>query len=139
MISKLFHVGVLSVLFLFTACQEFIHDSFDTYTGTIINESGQPVAGVELVFTQDLDFTDFQNPRSKSVIYRVITDSSGKFKFVLPSKNFDNFYYLQIKPPYKFEVDFGGEKDFRNFIEAFPSDQDPFGVVSLGDLKVVEK
>ena len=139
MISKLFQVGVLSSLFLFTACQEFIHDSFDTFSGRVVNESGQPISGVELVFTQDLDFSDFENPRSKSVIYRMITDSSGKFKFVLPAKNFDNFYYIQINQPYLFEVDFGGEKEDRNFIFVSSTERDAFGVVSLGDLIVVEK
>ena len=139
MISKLFHIRVLSVLFLFTACQEFVHDSFDTFSGRVVNQSGLPLSGVELVFTQELDFTDFQNPVSNSSIYTIKTDISGRFKFVVPSKNFDNVYYLQIKPPYRFEVDFGGEKDFRNFTEAFSSDRDAFGVVSLGDLIVVEK
>ena len=138
-ISKLFQAGVLSLVFLFTACQEFIHDNFDTYTGRVVDELGQPLAGVELTITQDLDLTDFQNPVSNSFIYEIKTDLSGRFKFIVPSKYFDNFYYLQIKPPYWFEVDFGGGKEFRNFTEASPSDRDAFGVVSLGDLKVAEK
>lgn len=137
--SKLFHVGVLSVLFLFTACQEFVHDSFDTFSGRLVDEAGRPLSGVELVITQDLDFTDFQNPVSNSSIYAMRTDISGRFKFVVPSRYFDNLYFLQIKPPYWFEVDFAGEKELRNFIEASPSDRDAFGVVSMGDLKVAEK
>lgn len=139
MIRKLFPVGVLSVLSLFTACQEFVHDSFDTFSGRVVNQSDRPVAGVELVFTQELDFTDFQNPVSNSSIYKIKTDISGRFKFVVPTRNFDNVYYLQIKPPYRFEIDFGGEKEFRNYILESNSDRDAFGVVSLGDLIVVEK
>lgn len=139
MMRKLFQVGVLSLFFLFTACQEFVHDSFDTFSGRVVDEAGLPLSGVELVFTQELDFTDFQNPVSNSSIYTMRTDMSGRFKFVVPTKNFDNLYYLQIKPPYRFEIDFGGEKDFRNFTEAISSGRDVFGVVSLGDLIAVEK
>lgn len=139
MISKLFQVGVLSLLFLFTACQEFVHDSFDTFSGRVVDEAGLPLSGVELVFTQDLNFTDFQNPISNSSIYTMKTDLSGRFKFVVPSKYFDNLYYLQIKPPYWFEDDFGGEKEFKNITEATSSERDAFGVVFLGDLKAVEK
>jgi hypothetical protein len=139
MISKLFQVGILFSLFLFTACQEFVHDSFDTFSGRVVSESGQPISGVELVFTQDLDFTDFQNTVSNSAIYTMRTDVSGRFKFVVPTRNFDNVYYLQIKPPYRFVIDFGGEKEFRNYILESNSDRDAFGVVSLGDLIVVEK
>ncbi len=137
--KKLFHLGIFSMTLLLTGCQEFIHNSFDTFYGRVVDELGQPLAGVELTITQDLDFTDFQNPVSNSFIYEIKTDLSGRFKFVVPSKYFDNFYYLQIKPPYWFEVDFGGGKEFRNFTEASPSDRDALGVVSLGDLKVAEK
>lgn len=139
MMRKLFHLSILLLILLLTGCQEFIHDSFNTYSGRVVDEAGRPLSGVELVFTQDLDFTDFQNPVSNSSIYMMKTDLSGRFKFVVPSKYFDNFYYLQIKPPYWFVVDFAGEKELRNFNEASPSDRDAFGVVSLGDLKVAEK
>jgi hypothetical protein len=137
--GKVVHLSILLLALLFTGCQEFIHDSFDTFSGRVVDEAGQPLSGVELGFTQDLDFTDFQNPLSNSSIYTMRTDLSGRFRFVVPSKNIDNVYYLQIKPPYRFEVDFGGEKDFRNFTQASPSDRDAFGVVSLGDLIAVEK
>lgn len=136
---KIDHLVVLFLAFLFNGCQEFIHDSFDTFSGRLVNESGQPISGVELVFTQELNFTDFQNPVSISSIYTMRTDLSGRFRFVVPSKNFNNFYYLQIKPPYRFEVDFGGQKDYRNYTEVFSSERDAFGVVSLGDLTAVEK
>ncbi len=128
----------LSLLLLF-GCQEFVHDSFDTFTGRVIDASGQPISGVELVLTQDIDFTDFHKPVSNFSIYTMKTDLSGRFKFVVPSRYFNDFYYLQVKPPYWFEVDFGAEKYFINFTVASVSEQDAFGVVALGDLKVVTK
>jgi hypothetical protein len=132
-------LSILLLTLLFTGCQEFIHDSFDTYTGRVIDESGQPLSGVELLFTQDMDFSDFPNPVSNFSIYTIKTDLSGRFKFVVPSRYFNDLYYLQVKPPYWFEIDFGGEKYFLNFTEASSSERDAFGVVALGDLKVVTK
>jgi hypothetical protein len=99
---------VLSLLVLAVSCKEFIDDSFDTFIGIIVDEGGNPISGVELIFTRDFDFSDFQNPKSNSSIYIERTNNLGEFSFVAPSRQRDDFYYLEIQSPYLFEIDVFG-------------------------------
>jgi hypothetical protein len=73
------------LLFSLGACQEFIHNSFDTFTGRIVDVEGNPVAGLEFIVTQELDFGVAQPPVAKSIIYKVKTTNRGEFRLVVPS------------------------------------------------------
>lgn len=127
------------LLFLCVGCKFYVDDSFDTFLGTLINESGLPASDVELIFTQELEFTDNQTLVSRSFIYKLTTDETGKFKFVVPSKSWDNLYFLEIKPPFQFEIDFFGEKELRNYIQFSSTEKDKNGVLILGNIKVIQK
>ena len=126
---------VLSLLVLAVNCKEFIDDSFDTFTGVIVDEEGNPLSGVELIFTRDFDFSDFQNPKSNSSIYTKRTNGFGEFSFVAPSRQRDDFYFLEVQSPYFFEIDVFGEKQVQNYLLIYSSERDENGVVDLGVLK----
>jgi hypothetical protein len=138
-VKKLIGSFLYVLLFLCAGCKFYIDDSFDTFVGTLVNESGLPARDVELIFTQELTFTGYQTGVSRSPIYKLTTDESGKFKFVVPSKYWDNLYYLEVRSPYQFEFDFFGEKEFRNYIEFNSTEKDKNGVVDLGSINVVKK
>ena len=126
---------VLSLLVLAVSCKEFIDDSFDTFIGIIVDEGGNPISGVELIFTRDFDFSDFQNPKSNSSIYTERTNNLGEFRFVAPSRQRGSFYYLEIQSPYLLEIDFFGEPQIQNYLLIDSSEKDENGVVALGFLK----
>jgi hypothetical protein len=129
---------LFSLLAFAMGCEEFIDDSFDTFTGVIVDEEGQPIPGLELIFTQDFNFSDFQNPKSNSSIYIDQTNDLGEFRFVAPSRQRDNFYYLEIQSPYLLEIDFFGEPQIQNYLLINSSEKDENGVVALGFLKAIK-
>jgi hypothetical protein len=138
-VKKLIEPLCYAILFLGLGCKYYIDDSFDTFVGTLVNESGLPIGDVELIFTQELNFTGYQTGFASSYIYKLTTDQTGKFKFVVPSKYWDNLYYLEVRPPFQFEIDFFGEKEFQNYIQFDSSEKDKNGIVNLGNVKVVKK
>ena len=46
---------------------------------------GKPVADLELILTQDLDFGVAQPPVAKSIIYSIKTTNRGEFRMVVPA------------------------------------------------------
>lgn len=116
------------LLFLSQGCQEFIHDSFDTFQGVIVNKSGDPIPNLRLRFYFE-----------SSLIYSFITGNQGEFKVVLPSKNFDNFYNLEVPEPFLFELN---QFDMIYRDKSFslnPSARDANGVIDLGEVILVER
>lgn len=90
---------MLCTFFFFQACQEFENNSFTTYLGVLQDEEGRPVEGVELFFGDRF-------PREDSLvyelpfIYRQRTNRLGEFRFVVPSRNFDEFYVIWVEKPF---------------------------------------
>lgn len=128
------------LLFSLGACQEFIHNSFDTFTGRVVDVEGNPVAGLELIVTQELDFGP-QEPVAKTVIYKVKTDGRGEFRFVLPSRNeysFEKEYYLLLNEPLQF-LDLFGPSLLHRYVSFTTRERDADGVIDLGTLKIVRE
>lgn len=128
------------LLFSLGACQEFIHNSFDTFTGRVVDVEGNPVAGLELIVTQELDFGP-QEPVAKTVIYKVKTDGRGEFRFVLPSRNeysFEKEYYLLLNEPLQF-LDLFGPSLLHRYVPFTIRERDADGVIDLGTLKIVRE
>ena len=60
---------LLAILLLsLGACQEFIHNSFDTFTGQVVDKEGKAVPGLELTLSQNIDFLNGQVPVAKSIV-----------------------------------------------------------------------
>lgn len=108
-------------------CQEFIHDSFDTYQGVILNKAGDPIPNLRLKFFFE-----------SSLIYSFTTNTQGAFKVVLPTRNPENFYTLRVPEPFLFELNqfdmVFTDKSFR----LDPSERDANGVIDLGNVILVE-
>jgi hypothetical protein len=131
---------LLVLLLSLGACQEFIHNSFDTFTGRVVDVEGNPVAGLELIVTQELDFGP-QEPVAKTVIYKVKTDGRGEFRFVLPSRNeysFEKEYYLLLNEPLQF-LDLFGPSLLHRYVPFTTRGRDADGVIDLGTLKIVRE
>ena len=129
------------LLFSLGACQEFIHNSFDTFTGRLVDVEGNPVAGLELIVTQELDFGP-QEPVAKTVIYKVKTDGRGEFRFVLPSRNeysINSYCFLLLTAPSKFQLEVFGELVTINYISVTDAEKGTDGVRDLGTLKIVRE
>ena len=129
------------LLFSLGACQEFIHNSFDTFTGRLVDVEGNPVAGLELIVTQELDFGP-QEPVAKTVIYKVKTDGRGEFRFVLPSRNeysINSYCFLLLAAPAKFQMEVFGELVTINYISVTDAEKGTDGVRDLGTLKIVRE
>ena len=98
---------LLLLLLSLGACQEFIHNSFDTFTGKIVDAEGKAVTDLELILTQDLDFGLAQPPVAKSIIYKVKTTNRGEFRMVVPARtdiSFNTEYFLLLSAPAQFEL-----------------------------------
>ena len=133
---------LLVLLLSLGACQEFIHNSFDTFTGRIVDKEGKAVPGLELTLSQNIDFLDGQVPVAKSIIYRIKTDERGEFSFILPSRtdsSFENEYYLMLTAPARFQTEFNGIQLTENFLLATDAPRDADGVRDLGILKIVRE
>ena len=133
---------LLVLLLSLGACQEFIHNSFDTFTGRIVDKEGKAVPGLELTLSQGIDFLDGQVPVAKSIVYRIKTDERGEFSFILPSRtdsSFENEYYLMLTAPARFQTEFNGIQLTENFLLATDAPRDADGVRDLGVLKIVRE
>jgi hypothetical protein len=133
---------LLVLLLSLGACQEFIHNSFDTFTGRIVDKEGKTVPGLELTFSKGIDFLDGQVPVAKSIVYRIKTDEKGEFSFVLPSRmdsSFENEYFLLLTAPARFQTEFNGVLLTENFLLATDAPRDADGVRDLGILKIVRE
>jgi len=94
----------LCTLFFVQACQEFESNSFTTYIGVLQDEEGSPVEGVELFFGDRFPQEDslvYELP----FIYRQRTNRLGEFRFVVPSRNFDEFYVIWVEKPFLLEYE----------------------------------
>ena len=139
--SKGFSFLLLSLLLSLSSCQEFIHNSFDTFTGRIVDVEGNPVAGLEFIVTQELDFGP-QEPVAKTVIYKVKTDGRGEFRFVLPSRNeysINSYFFLLLAAPAQFQMEVFGELVTINYISVTDVEKGTDGVRDLGTLKIVRE
>jgi len=129
-------------LFLLGACQEFVHNSFDTFTGRVVDQEGKRFPGLELTVSQDIDFMNGQVPAAKSIVYRIKTDERGEFSFILPTRHpdaVDKYSYLSLTVPYRFQTEFNGEFVTENFLLASDAPRDADEVRDLGVLKIVRE
>ena len=133
---------LLVLLLSLGACQEFIHNSFDTFTGQVVDKEGKAVPGLELTLSQNIDFLNGQVPVAKSIVYQIKTDERGEFSFVLPSRtdnSFEKEYYLLLTAPARFQTEFNGVLLTENFLLATDAPRDADGVRDLGVLKIVRE
>ena len=133
---------LLVLLLSLGACQEFIHNSFDTFTGQVGDKEGKAVPGLELTLSQNIDFLNGQVPVAKSIVYRIKTDERGEFSFVLPSRtdnSFEKEYYLLLTAPARFQTEFNGVQLTENFLLATDAPRNADGVRDLGILKIVRE
>ncbi|MBA4301502.1 hypothetical protein SAMN03080617_03388 [Algoriphagus alkaliphilus] len=117
----------ISFLFVAQGCQEYIHDSFDTFQGRIVNESGDTITNLRLNFYS-----------GSSLVYSVTTGNQGEFKVVLPSKNLNYSYRLTAPSPFLFEIN---QNDFTytdRDLRLDPSSRDANGVIDLGTVILVQ-
>jgi hypothetical protein len=136
-------ISILLILILAfsSSCQEFIHNSFDTFTGRVVDVEGNPVAGLELIVTQDLDFGP-QEPVAKTVIYKVKTTNRGEFRLVVPSRtdiSFNTEYFLLLTAPVQFELEDAGMSVLYRYFSFSTAGRDADGVIDLGTLKIVRE
>ncbi len=135
-------IGLVVLLLTLSACQEFIHNSFDTFTGKIVDVEGNPVADLELILTQDLDFGVAKPPVAKSIIYKVKTTNRGEFRLVVPSRtdiSFNTEYFLLLTAPVQFELEDAGMSVLYRYFSFSASGRDSDGVIDLGTLKIVRE
>ena len=133
---------LISLLLSLGACQEFIHNSFDTFTGKIVDVEGNPVADLELTLTQDLDFGVAQPPVAKSIIYTIKTTNRGEFRLVVPSRtdiSFNTEYFLLLTAPVQFELEDSGMSVLYRYYSFTTAGRAADGVIDLGTLKIVRE
>jgi len=133
---------LILMLALSSSCQEFIHNSFDTFTGKIVDVEGNPVADLELIITQDLDFGVAQPPVAKSIIYTTKTTNRGEFRVVVPSRtdiSFNTEYFLLLTSPAQFELQEFGMSVLYRYYSFTTAERAADGVIDLGTLKIVRE
>ena len=133
---------LLVLLLSLGACQEFIHNSFDTFTGKIVDVEGKPVADLELILTQDLDFGVAQPPVAKSIIYSIKTTNRGEFRLVVPARtdiSFNTEYFLLLSAPAQFELEESGMSVLYRHYSFSTADRAADGTINLGTLKIVRQ
>jgi hypothetical protein len=133
---------LLVLLLSLGACQEFIHNSFDTFTGKIVDVAGKPVADLELILTQDLDFGVAQPPVAKSIIYSIKTTNRGEFRMVVPARtniSFNTEYFLLLSSPVQFELEESGMSVLYRYYSFSTADRAADGTINLGTLKIVRQ
>ena len=130
------------LLLSLVSCQEFIHNSFDTFTGKIVDVDGKPVADLELILTQDLDFGVAQPPVAKSIIYSIKTTNRGEFRMVVPARtniSFNTEYFLLLSSPVQFELEESGMSVLYRYYSFSTADRAADGTINLGTLKIVRQ
>ena len=118
-------------------CQEFIHDSFDTFQGVVVDESGNPQANIRLNLYSN-GGNNFGNPSQGSLSgNRAQTNAQGEFKLVLPSRYREDNYYLVPPSNLAFKVgQIGSETKVKELlIQTILMDQNR--VIDLGKITVV--
>jgi hypothetical protein len=133
---------LLVLLLSLGACQEFIHNSFDTFTGKIVDVEGKPVADLELILTQDLDFGVAQPPVAKSIIYSIKTTNRGEFRMVVPARtniSFNTEYFLLLSSPVQFELEESGMSVLYRYYSFSTADRAADRTINLGTLKIVRQ
>lgn len=136
---QLFHFLMLTfIAFALKGCQEFIHDSFDTFQGEIVDREGVPISNLELSLYSDNSFF-FNFPfKGSPPIYTLNTNSRGEFKMVLPSKFIDDTYFLApSSSSYIFELEQFDTIVTEPYLILQGSLRDTNGVIDLGSLTVV--
>ncbi|MDO8967194.1 hypothetical protein [Algoriphagus sp.] len=121
---------LIFIFFLFVAqgCQEFIHDSFDTFQGKTLTKTGDPIANLRLNLYS-----------GSSLVYSFTTGSQGEFRVVLPSKNINTSYSMTVREPFFFEINRFDQIFTDNSLMLDPSLRTAKGVIDLGELILVEK
>jgi hypothetical protein len=135
-------IGLVVLLLSLGACQEFIHNSFDTFTGKIVDAEGKAVADLELILTQDLDFGVAQPPVAKSIIYSIKTTNRGEFRLVVPARtdiSFNTEYFLLLSAPVQFELEESGMSVLYRYYSFSTADRAADGVINLGTLKIIRE
>lgn len=136
--SKLLQVIFLAyAAYLLQACQEFIHDSFDTFQGVIVDESGNPVPNIRLsIYSYSGNYFG-SSVLGNSSGNRATTNDKGEFKLVVPSRNREDNYYLIPPADRAFEVEqFGSLMKVRELtIPTMLMDRDR--VIDLGKISLV--
>ena len=133
---------LLVLLLSLGACQEFIHNSFDTFAGKIVDVDGKPVADLELILTQELDFGVAQPPVANSIIYTIKTTNRGEFRMVVPARtdiSFNREYFLLLSAPFQFELEESGMSLLYRYYSFSTADRAADGVIDLGTLKIVRE
>lgn len=121
---------LIFIFFLFVAqgCQEYIHDSFDTFQGKTLTKTGDPLANLRLNLYS-----------GSSLVYSFTTGKQGEFRVVLPSKNLDTSYRMTVREPFFFEINQFDQIFTDNSLMLDPSLRTAKGVIDLGELILVEK
>lgn len=128
---------VISAAYCLQACQEFIHNSFDTIVGTIVDQEGNPVSNSQLnLYTSFIDAASYAEIREEPFL-QTTTNAEGQFKVVVPSKKIDDFYFLVLPSNLLFAVDQFGTIEHRVAFDFYTSVRDSNGIVDLGTLTVV--
>ncbi|MFN3997214.1 hypothetical protein [Algoriphagus sp.] len=115
------------IFFLFQGCQEFIHDSFDTFQGKMVTKTGDPIANLRLNLYS-----------GSSLVYSFTTGNQGEFRVVLPSKNLNTSYNLTVREPFFFEINRFDQIFTDNSLMLDPSLRTANGVIDLGNVIIVE-
>lgn len=118
---------LILILFVAQGCQEFIHDSFDTFQGKIVNKTGNPISNLRLNFYS-----------GSSLVYSFTTGNQGEFRFVLPSRNLNVSYRMTVLEPFLFEINQFDQVYMDNSLRLDSSLRDPKGVIDLGNVILVQ-
>ena len=116
------------LLFVAQGCQEFIHDSFDTFQGKTLTKTGDPIANLRLNLYS-----------GSSLVYSFTTGSQGEFRVVLPSKNLDTSYRMSVREPFFFEINQFDQIFTDNSLMLDPSLRTANGVIDLGNVILVQR
>lgn len=129
---KIFQLKILWVfIFLLTitqGCQEYIHDSFDTFRGVIVAKNGDPIPNLRLRFYSE-----------SALVSTFTTGNQGEFKIVLPSKNLDNFYRMTFPESFLVEINQFDQVFVNNSLRLDSSLRDQDGVIDLGKVILVQQ
>lgn len=127
------------LLFMAQGCQEFIHDSFDTFQGVVVDQSGDPIPNLRMRLFSESSTLNILNIPNSSLIYTLTTDNQGAFKVVVPSRNINNFYLLNAPESFRFEVNQSDRIITEEFLQFDSSLRDAKGVIELGNVILVKR
>lgn len=116
------------LLFIAQGCQDFIHDSFDTFQGKMVTKTGDPIANLRLNLYS-----------GSSLVYSFTTGNQGEFRVVLPSKNLNTSYNMTVREPFFFEINRFDQIFTDNSLMLDPSLRTANGVIDLGNVILVQK